>query len=168
MGLQAPKERRLTRSLAAISLGRLPAGRAGRQGEGGKEREAMGREPTGDAGSQGEGGTLDTHGQNLFWDGPATGEGRRAKEREAKRMSWELLACSFRRCKQYTMANLSSIQSRVFLHLGKLFMLSSQSYFVSRNIAQKEGSRFFPTAFLGCTRSFSVLQSLPGITAHSA
>ena len=35
-GLQAPKERRLTRSLAAISLGRLPAGKVGRQGEGGE------------------------------------------------------------------------------------------------------------------------------------
>ena len=64
-------------------------------------------------------------------------------------MSWELLACSFRRCKQYTKANLSSIQRRVFLHLGKLFMLSTQSYCVGRKLLKKEGSRFFPTAFFG-------------------
>ena len=154
MGMRAPKERKLIRSLAAIPLGRLPAGKAGRQGEGGdgtgahmgmrapKEREAhsvrmvrisfgtalrpgrvagprrgrltrspaaisLGRLPAGRAGRQGEG---------------------------AKRMSWELLASSFRRCKQYTLANLSSIQSRVFLHLGKLFTLSTQSYRIGRNI----------------------------------
>ena len=59
-------------------------------------------------------------------------------------MSWELLACSFRRCKQYTKANLSSIQSRIFLHLGKLFMLSSQSYFIGRNIAQKRRQPVLP------------------------
>lgn len=169
MGMRAPKERRLTRSLATISLGRLPAGRAGRQGEGGdgkgacmglqapKEREAhsvrvvrisfgtalrpgrvagprrgrltrslaaisLGRLPAGKAGS---------------------------KEREAKRMSWEPLACSFRRCKQYTLANLSSIQSRTFLHLGKLFMLSPQSYFIGRNIAQKRRQPVLPDCLFG-------------------
>ena len=112
-----PRRGRLTRSLATISLGRLPAGKAGRQGEGG----------------------------------------------EAKRMSWELLTCSFRRCKQYTLANLSSIQSRVFLHLGKLFMLSPQSYFIGRNIAQKRRQPVLPSCLFGF---HLIILYFAGLTRH--
>ena len=163
-----PRRGRLTRSLATISLGRLPAGRAGRQGEGGdgtgahmgmrapKEREAHSvrvvRISFGTALRPGRAagprrGRL-TRSLAILWDASRLGKPG-GEEREAKRMSWELLACSFRRCKQYTLANLSSIQSRVLLHLSKLFMLSSQSYFIGRNIAQKRRQPVLPDCLFG-------------------
>ena len=139
-----------------------------------KEREAMGREPAWDCrlprrgrhtryawsesllgrpcdrgGSQGQGeGGRPGRLSSSLWDASRLGRPG-GKEREAKRMSWELLACSFRRCKQYTKANLSSIQSRVFLHLGKLFMRSTQSYFIGRNIAQKRRQPVLPDCLFG-------------------
>ena len=175
-----------------------------------KEREAMGREPAwecrlprrgrqwdgsphGDAGSQGEGGTLGTHGQNLFWDGPATGEGRRAKEREADQVAchhlsgtppgWE--SREARRGRRsgclgsslfapFDAANnipwLTSSQPTSALFFTKVnssFCLHIPTLLVGL-LPKKKAAGFFPTASLCCTQSFSIAQSLPGTTAHSA
>ena len=133
--------------------------------------------PHGDAGSQGEGGTLGTHGQNLFWDGPATREGRRAKEREADQVAchhlsgtppgWEgrearrgrrsgclrssLLApfdaannIPWLTYRQYRAAFFfTKVNSSCSLHNPTLLV---------GILLKKEGSRFFPTASLSCTR----------------
>ncbi len=83
MGMRAPKEREANQ-VACCNLPGTPPGWESREARRGRQWDGS---PHGDAGSQGEGGTLGTHGQNLFWDGPATGEGRRAKEREADQVA---------------------------------------------------------------------------------
>ena len=162
-------------------------------GPGGKEREAMGREPTGDAGSQGEGGTLGTHGQNLFWDGPATREGRRAKEREADQIAccnlpgtppgWESrearrgrrseclgssLLAPFDAANNIPWLTYRQYRAAFFFTLVNSSCCLHNPTLLVGILLKKEGSQFFPAASLGCTQSFSVLLILPGITAHSA
>ena len=156
---------------------------ASRLGEpGGKEREAMGGSPHGDAGSQGEGGTLGTHGQSLFWDGPATGEGRRAKEREADQVAclhlsgtppgWKSrearrgrrsgclgssLLAPFDAANNIPRLTYRQYRAAFFFTLVNSSCCLHNPTVLVGILLKKEGSRFFPTASLGCTRSFPVL-----------
>lgn len=166
MGLQAPKERRLIRSLAAIPLGRLPAGRAGRQGEGDdgtgahmgmrapKEREAhsvrMVRSSFGTAlrpGSRAKEREADQVACRNLSGTPPGWEGREARRGRRSECLGSSLLAPFDTANNIPWLTYRQYRAAFFFTLVNSSCSLHNPTLLVGILLKKEGSRFFPTAF---------------------